>query len=75
MNSFKLPLYKQSYNSLFDYPHVQTENQFLNVSSTELKCMSFSLINKIFSHYINIHFPNFIVAFTDGSVLSLSAGY
>jgi len=38
-------------------------------------CTSFSIINNIFSNYVDINIPNFVVVFTDGSVSSLSAAY
>lgn len=37
--------------------------------------MSYPMINKIFSEYLNANFGNYIRVYTDGSVSPLSAGY
>jgi len=37
--------------------------------------MSLSVVNKYFSNYLNINYPNFTIIYTDGSVSPLSAWY
>jgi len=74
LNSYKLPLYEQPYDSLLFTPLVQIEN-FSNFPFIELKSMSSSFVNKLFSNYLNLNYPNFTIIYTDGSVSPLSAGY
>jgi ribonuclease HI len=73
--SSKLPLYEQSFESLLFSPLVRLDNQFLSLSSLELKKMSPPMVNKIFSKFLNMNFDHFIVVYTDGSVSPLSVGY
>ena len=75
INSDKLFLYEQPYDSLLFSPPVQSGNHFSNLSSKDFRIMSYSAINAAFSNHLNAHFPNFIVIYTDGSVSPLSAGY
>jgi len=74
LNSYKLPLYDQPYDSLLCTPLVQIDN-FSNFSNTELKSMSSSFVNKLFSNFLNQNYPNFTIIYTDGSVSPFSAGY
>uniref|UniRef100_A0A2H8TL40 RNA-directed DNA polymerase from mobile element jockey n=2 Tax=Melanaphis sacchari TaxID=742174 RepID=A0A2H8TL40_9HEMI len=74
LNSYKLPLYEQPFDSLLYTPLVQIDN-FSNFSHVELKSMSSSFVNKLFSNFLNLNYPNFTIIYTDGSVSPLSAGY
>ncbi|XP_026819622.1 uncharacterized protein LOC113558364 [Rhopalosiphum maidis] len=75
LNSTKLPLYEQSYESLLFSPLVQTENNFSSLSSNDLQAMPVPMINKIFTDFLNTNFSNHIIVYTDGSVSPLSASF
>jgi len=49
---------------------VQTDNNFSYLSSNELKTMSHSIVNKIFSNNLNINFLDFTIVYTDGCLSS-----
>ena len=74
IKSNKLPLYMQCYDSILFTPLVQIDN-FSDSSYIELKSMSLFFVNKLFSNYLNLNYPNFTIIYTDGSVSPLSAGY
>jgi len=74
LKSYKLQLYEQPYDSLLCTPLVQIDN-FSNFSYIELKSMSSAFVNKLFSNFLNLNYPNFTIIYTDGSVSPLSAGY
>jgi len=74
IKSIKPQLYEQSYDSLVYSPLIHIDGQFTDLSSHQLKSMSSSMVNNIFSN-LNLYFPNFMVIYTDGSVCRLSAGY
>ena len=75
INSSKLPLYEQSYDSLIFFPQIHSNNQFLDLSPNDLKSMPSSSVNAAVLNYFNERFFNFIVVYTDGSISPLSAGY
>jgi hypothetical protein len=75
IKSNKPQIYEQSYESLLFFPLVHMDGQFTDLPSHQLKSMSNSVVNYIFSNHLNLHFPNSMVIYTDGSVSRLSAGY
>lgn len=73
--STKLSLYEQSYEPLLTLPSVHTENNFSSISSKELQIMSYPMVNKIYSEYLDANLCNYFSVYTDGPVFPFSAGY
>jgi len=74
IKSNKLLLYEQPYDSLLFTPLIRF-GSFSDIPLTVLKSMSLFLVNKYFSNYLNINYPNFTIIYTDGSVSPLSSIY
>lgn len=75
IKSTKLPLYEQPFDSLIFFPHIQIDNQFLDLSSNDFKSMSYSSGNIAVFNYLNERFFKFIGVYTDGSVSPFSTGF
>jgi len=75
INSAKLPLYNESYDSLIYSPFVHSGNHFSDLSFKNLTNMSHSTVKAAVSDILSEYFPNFIAVYTDGSLSPLWAGY
>jgi len=75
INSAKLPLYNESYDSHIYSPAILSGNHFSDLSLKNLRNMSHSPANAAVSNFFSEYFPNFIAVYTDGSLSPLWAGY
>jgi ribonuclease HI len=71
----KIPLYEQAYDSFLNIPDVHLKIIFPGISTNELTLLSPTIINNIFSDFLDTNFSDFFTVYTDGSVSPLSAGY
>lgn len=70
IKSHKLPLYEQPYDSLL-FTHLAHSDYFSDLPLSVLKSMFLSFVNKYFSNYFNLNYPNHTIIYTDGSVSPL----